>query len=231
MDILQLHHLFCCFLVSIKVRWTVSSSLCFCHDILLHQRPTDNIPKWPVIEATESMHSNKCLLFESHFFLVFITTLEFQLTQHCIWRRCFIIYNWWLRAYYLEKTKEKLDWEIILIDQCCSSYSSIITGLTLKLFLCDNNIPRRKTEKNTRSREKLSYEVPKEVAENLLRSWNRSAVWNMGRCFFWWDESKVINTVKRSQIMAAKTSFLVISVFTLKLKRFPVENSIKEGDE
>lgn len=31
--------------------------------------------------------------------------------------------------------------------------------------------------------------------------------------------------------MAAKTSFLVISVFTLKLKRFPVENSIKEGDE
>lgn len=28
----------------------------------------------------------------------------------------------------------------------------------------------------------------------------------MGRCFFWWDESKVINTVKRSQIMAAKTS-------------------------
>lgn len=31
--------------------------------------------------------------------------------------------------------------------------------------------------------------------------------------------------------MAAKTSFLVISVFTLKLKRFPVENSMQEGDE
>lgn len=183
----------------------------------------DNIVKWPGTEATESMNwrfsSFKAI------FLLFIIVLEYWL----IWRY-FVICKRCLRVYYLQKKGEIVDWEIILIDHCLLIFLLHHHWATLKLFLCDRYLSRRKDLKipEVGEAELWSPEEGNRKVTEILSNW-RSAVWKMDRCLFQWDKRQVMNIVKKRQIITAKASFFHYFCFYSKLKIFPAENWMKEG--